>query len=446
MVASVVLLPPPATVRFWPRGAARQLFGSKDGEVLIVGAAGTGKTLACLWKVHSLALKYPGMRALITRKTLASLTGSALVSFAEQVLGSVPDSFGVTTFGGSKFRPAEYHYPNGSRIVVGGMDKASKIMSAEYDVIYVNESTELDENDWESLTTRLRHGAMPYQQIIGDCNPGPPTHWLKRRADAGRLTLLTSVHEDNPALWDQAAERWTASGQRYIERLNRLTGVRYQRLRLGQWAAAEGLVYDGWDRAVHVVEPFVIPQTWPRFWAIDFGYTNPFVCLWLALDPDGRLYVYRQYERTQRLVTDHAAALLRLHGGEPKPFAVVVDHDAEDRATFERATGIPTAGARKAIGAGIEVVANRLAVQGDGKPRLMVFRDCLVEPDPALREAGKPIGLEEEIARYVWDDRPAVAQKDKLPVKMDDHAVDTLRYACVHIDGLGGPVVFWGMR
>ena len=61
--------------------------------------------------------------------------------------------------------------------MAGGLDKVSKIMSAEYDVIYVQEATELLEDEWEHLTTRLRRAAMPYQQIIGLLltRPGPTT-------------------------------------------------------------------------------------------------------------------------------------------------------------------------------------------------------------------------------------------------------------------------------
>ena len=96
----------------------------------------------------------------------------------------------------------------------------------------------LSEDDWESLTTRLRNGAMPYQQLLADTNPDAPTHWLKRRCDAGRTLLLESRHEDNPSV--------TAD---YLARLDRLTGARLWRLRHGRWVSAEGVVYEGWDPA-----------------------------------------------------------------------------------------------------------------------------------------------------------------------------------------------------
>jgi phage terminase large subunit len=115
------------------------------------------------------------------------------------------------------------------------MDKSTKIMSSEYDMIYVQEATELTEEDWESLTTRLRNGIMPYQQLMADCNPSHPQHWLKLRCDRGATLLLESRHEDNPSITPA-----------YIAKLDALTGVMKLRLRYGRWAAAEGMVYESW--------------------------------------------------------------------------------------------------------------------------------------------------------------------------------------------------------
>jgi phage terminase large subunit len=106
-----------------------------------------------------------------------------------------------------------YHFPNGSEVVVGGMDKPQKIMSSEYDFIYPQEAIELNEEDWESLTTRLRNGRVPYQQIVADTNPSHPRHWLKLRCDAGRCRLINTTHEDNPVLYDRAAGEMRSPGR-----------------------------------------------------------------------------------------------------------------------------------------------------------------------------------------------------------------------------------------
>jgi PBSX family phage terminase large subunit len=174
------------------------------------------------------------------------------VTFTQRVLAT--GRYKVEFFGGSKLEPAQFRYANGSRIVVGGLDKPTKIMSSEYDLAYINEGTEASEEDYESVSSRLRYGVMPYQQLITDCNPDAPTHWLNQRANAGKTKRILTRHEDNPVLFDPSTREWTRRGAEYIARLDRLTGVRFKRLRLGLWVAAEGQVYEGFDPAMHVID------------------------------------------------------------------------------------------------------------------------------------------------------------------------------------------------
>jgi phage terminase large subunit len=320
------------------------------------------------------------------------------------------------------------------------MDKASKIMSTEYDIIFVQEATELTLDDWESLTTRLRNGIVSFQQIIGDANPAEDTHWLKKRCDGGMTTILHSRHEDNPVLFDDG--EWTTIGVDYIAKLDALTGVRKRRLRDGEWSSAVGAVYEEWDTAVHLVDPFPIPDEWPRYWVVDFGFTNPFVCQWWAEDPGGRLYLYREWYRTQWLVSEHATALMSIvtdddkEWVEPKPRAVICDHDAEGRAQLVKALGIGTVSAKKKVADGIQAVKTRLKVADDGKPRLFVMRDALVERDPLLVEATKPTCFVEEVGAYSWDQSPGKPPKE-TPVKKDDHSMDCARYMVAFLDPLG---------
>ena len=135
-------------------------------------------------------------------------------------------------FGGSKRTPAQYQYENGSTVTLGGLDLAIKIMSTQRDMVYVQESTELTLDDWESLTTRARGVTMPYKQLIADCNPDAESHWLKQRANSGKTLILYSVHEDNPRYF-HADGTLTPEGVAYIAKLDALTGVRYLRLRKG---------------------------------------------------------------------------------------------------------------------------------------------------------------------------------------------------------------------
>ena len=383
-------------------------------EVCLVGPAGTGKSRACLEKVHLQALKYPGLRGLLTRKTLASLTATGLVTFREKVLHARED---VSFYGGSKAEPAHFRYPNGSRLVVGGLDNPRKVMSSEYDVVYVQEAIDLAEDDWESLTTRLRNGVMPYQQLLADTNPGSAHHWLKACGDAGRTLLLNSRHEDNPAVTPA-----------YLAILDALSGVRKERLRFGRWASAEGMIFSDYDPRVHLLDSLTIGPTWQRWLAVDFGYTNPFVCQWWAEDPDGRLYLYREIYRTQRLVEDHARQIRAYLDKEPRVAGIVCDHDAEDRATLERHLGLRTKAADKAVSSGLQAVMARLKVQPDGRARIFFVREAVVERDPALVEAKRPACTIEEIDGYVWEGGLA---RQKTPVKKNDHRMDPMRYMCM---------------
>lgn len=436
-------------VTYRPRGAAKEIFGLRVPELVLCGPAGTGKSRAALEKVHLACLKHPSLRALMVRKTRRSLTESGMVTFAQKV---IHPSDGVIWRGSDQ----QYQYRNGSIVAVGGLDKPSKVMSSEWDIIYVQEATELEENDWEALTTRLRNNKNSYQQLLGDVNPGPTTHWLKRRADQGKTLMLESRHEDNPLLFTDDGNI-TQEGERYLAVLDALSGVRYLRLRLGQWASAEGMVYqESWDRSRNLIDRAPINIAWPRYITVDFGYTNAFVCQWWAEDPDGRLILYREIYQTRTLVEDHAKTILaamgyEIQGGslkrknnnaEPLPRAIICDHDAEDRATLEKHIGMSTIAANKAVSSGIQAVASRLRPAGDGKPRLQLMRDVLVRRDPLLSEAKKPTCTVEEIESYVWD-TSAGKQKGEAPLKKDDHGVDCMRYICAYKDVVDGSVSYW---
>lgn len=450
-------------VTYEPRGAVLDAFYCHDKEVMLSGPAGTGKTLGTLQKLHLCAAhRYPGCRILIMRKTLTSLTRSALVTFQKTVK---PHLDGVRFFGGSASKPPAFQYPNGSEIVVGGMDKPENVLSAEYDAVYINQAEELDESEWEFAKMRLRPFAMLYAQLVGDCNPAAPTHWIKRRAERAiiadeqlregqrQLTLLESRHQDNPRYWDAAAQSWTDEGRSYVlGTLGSLTGVRALRYARGLWAAAEGLVYDGWEPSVNLIAPFDVPADWGRVWTVDFGYVHAFVWQEWRIDGDGRMYRTKEIHMTQRLVADHALDIARAAGarvnaeapagkridwtGVPRPQSLVCDHDAEDRATLERELGMPTLPAKKAIGKGVQAFAQRLKPAGDGRPRLMFFRDALVELDQSAEQAKKPTCTEQEVDGYVWPTPNAVSRAaDEVPVKKDDDGLDAARYAVMHEDG-----------
>lgn len=437
--------PTPDQKPYRSQGAMRQVWGIVADEVMVSGPAGTGKSRGILEYLYALSIKYAGCRGLIVRKTRTSLTESALVTFETHVVPGRP----AWVANQQRRVRQSYQLPNGSEIVVGGLDNTSRFMSTEFDWIYVQEAREAEEAEWEDLTSRLRNGVLPFQMMIGDTNPDGPTHWIKQRARSGKLQLIESRHEDNPVLYDARKGAMTTAGEVYIGRLDNLTGVRKKRLRDGLWVGAEGMVYDLYDPAVHEIEPFEIPTSWSRDCIADFGFTNPFACLWVAEDGDGRIYVYRQVYGVQRLVRDWAHVLHDLTGKE-KIRRWITDHDLEARADLEAHLGhsadacgkgearhIGTQPARKDVILGIQRVSERLKRAGDGKPRLFVFKDSLAFADPLLVERKEPVCLQDEFPRYTWATaRSQTAGEVTLeePVKKFDHALDALRYEVMELD------------
>lgn len=431
------------------RGAQRAAWGCKAHEMMVSGPAETGKTYGLCFRTNALLWKYKGAQAVLARKVMATVYGTVWQTYRKVLkLDQVPESdWPVRVFGGEK--PEWVDYPNGSRLWIAGLDNPGKALSSERDLIQGNQCEEWTLDDWETLLTRTtgRAANMPWSQVCGDCNPGPPTHWILQRFQPsnpipGRV-FLESRHEDNPTLYD-ADGQITDRGRVTMTILDGLTGVRKERLRWGRWVQAEGAIYESFDAAVHVIDAFEIPAEWKRYRVVDFGYNNPFVCQWWAQDLDGRLYLYRELYGTKRLVEEWAVGKIGPDGLQMYPdnirdlsegesiLATVCDHDAEGRATLE-SRGIRTIPAVKAVQDGIQAVQSRLKVQPDGKPRLYYMRNALVSADPDLKVKGKPTCTIEEVPGYVWNVTGG-RNKGEEPVKEDDHGQDAKRYLVMHLD------------
>ena len=425
-----------------PRGGCRTAFTARDSEILLSGPAGTGKSRALMERLLVMALKYPGMRGLIVRKTLASLGSTALVTWREHVAAEAIASGLMRYYGGSSEEPPQYRFSNGSKIMIGGMDKPKRIMSSEYDVCYVQEAIELTTEDWESITTRLRNNKIPYQMIMADTNPDVPTHWLKVRCNQGVTRMIESRHEDNPTLMNADGTQ-TERGAAYLSKLDALSGVRKQRLKDGLWVAAEGMIFEEYDPAVHLIDRFFVPKAWTRFWAIDFGFVNPFVWQDWAVDPDGVAYLTAEIYQTKRTVDQHAKAILhhvmdqrkqvgrKGEWNEAKPRAIICDHDAEGRAVLERELGLSCLPAYKVVTEGVQAVQMALRPRANGKRGIYLMRDSRIHPaDVDLLDAKKPTCTTEEIPGYIWDEGAGKTPKE-TPLKENDHGCDSMRYFVV---------------
>jgi phage terminase large subunit len=408
------------------------------------------------------------------RKTLTSLGSTALVTWRTYVATEALATGDVVYYGGSAAEAPQYRFKNGSTITIGGLDKPTRIMSAEYDIIYVQEATECTLDDIQMLSTRLRNHRISFQQLMMDCNPDSQEHWLYRRAQEGSTTLLESRHEDNPTLFDYEPETQeysaTKRGAEYIARLDRLTGVRYLRLRKGLWVTAEGVIYDEWDPSVHILqwevddegERLPLPDEWERYWVIDFGYVHPFVLQCWAVDGDGNRYMYREIYMTGRTVAEHAQTIMnivkpwvfdkaffhpinrvmtqtkRREWIEPQPVAIICDWDAEGRRTFEKETGLGTQPAIKAVLDGINIHKDALRIDPDrGEPRVFYMEDALVERDESLVDALMPWCTVQEYTSYIWKKNQTTGKFQEEPKKDLDDGMDCSRYISMHLDWRG---------
>lgn len=405
---------------FQPFGGILKMMLCRDDEVIMDGPVGTGKSRGMLEKGHLCLMKYPGARGLLVRKTRESLTQSVMVTYEQHVLPFNENRVKWRT------TEQEYRYWNGSRLVVGGLDKPSKIMSTEFDFILVFELTEIMESDWEMLTTRARNGVMPYNQVMGDCNPGPANSWVKKRWEDGKATRCRTTHQDNPTLWNHEKGEWTDKGRNYIAKLERLTGIRRKRLYLGEWVSAEGVIYEEFIPDVHVIDRFKIPDNWKRFCSVDFGFVHPFVCQWWAISPEDVMYLYREIHFSRRIVRAHTQQIQYVSRNEFIEM-FVCDWDAEDRATMEEA-GLLTMAAEKSVSVGIQTVKERLKPTESSFPKMLFMRDSLVEEDRRRADDYLPTKTIDEFDLYVWANK----KLKELPVKENDDGMDAMRYAAMY--------------
>lgn len=414
-----------------PRGAADELCDCTDPEVLLDGPAGTGKSRAWLEVMVRDAAMYANSRQAIVRKTRVSLTDSALVTLETKVLCDGMDEYYLEqslAAGPTRATRHIYRFRNGSEIACHGMDNPTRLFSTEYDRIYVQEATELTENEWESLHRALRNNVMPFQQLGGDCNPDAEFHWLNQRCNAGKTRRLLSRHRDNPSLTPE-----------YLERLSNLTGVRRKRLFLGQWVSAEGQIWANFDPYTHVIDSLPCEMAW-YFCSVDWGYRNPGVLQVWGVDKERRMYLIREIYETQRNPewwAEKAAAIQKQY--DPRVFvcdpADPANIDLFNHRLYQRGDRNCAIEAMNSFEAGANIVRDRLATSTDGKPRLFILRNALESRDPELAEAKKPCGLIEEIPSYTYREI-----KDGQPVReepapdSDDHSCDAARYACAYLD------------
>lgn len=403
------------------------------------GAFGAGKTRALCDKAVRLSLEHPGNRGLLCRKTEVALRATTLRTLLDGD-GALGPCLPPDHIARHERSQRTVRLINGSEILYGGLfgENRGWINSLNLGWAAVDQAEELERDDWLLLQGRLRLDlpGLKQRQLFGACNPRHPGHWIYQRFFVQKpegCAVVAARTFDNPYLPPD-----------YQARLETFTGPFYERFVLGRWVGLEGLVYDNFDPLTHIIDPFPLPPDWRRWRAVDFGYQNPFVCLWAcevgagAPAPEGSLVIYREVYHTRRRVAELAAQIARLSAGE-RIIATYADHDAAARAELH-AHGVYTAPADKDLLTGLQTVRAWLGDAGQ-PPRLYFFRSALVERDPRLTTdpvtGGRryaPACTADEFSFYRWprseDGRPV----HERPVKVHDHGMDALRYLLNSMD------------
>lgn len=395
-------------------------------HLILEGAVRSGKTELnnILWIQHVGSIPPPQKNFILTGHTIGSLQRNViepLESFMNREI--VMDNF-------NRFRLGP-HLVN-----CFGADKENSYKTMQGMTGYGWYANEIPLQHPNTIQEAFQRCSGEGSCVFWDCNPDHPYHPVKRdfidksglRSESGRLMIL-SFHfelEDNEFL--------TAE---YIETVKRTTpkGMWYDRRIKGLWVAAEGIIYEGFNRdptqaPCHVCAPFEIPADWQRVRAIDFGTIHPFVMLWGAIDPDRRLYIYREYYQTNQLIQHHANRIKDFSKGE-RYIWTVSDHDAQERMEYE-AHDISTKAANKAVKLGLDLTAQRMVSQIDGRPRLMIFDTC----SELIRQMGV----------YRWLPFEEGKPYREEPLKVDDDGPDALRYMVTELDFSSAPIIDPGFR
>lgn len=285
--------------------------------------------------------------------------------------------------------------------IFGGRDEssASLIQGITFAGILLDEVALMPRSFVEQACARC---SVSGSRLWFNCNPAGPTHWFYKtwiQESAQRNCLrLHFTMEDNPSLSPEIRARY--------ERL--YTGVFYRRYILGQWAQAEGRVYDFFEP--EMVRPVPKGQVEKWYISCDYGTVNPTsMGLWGL--QKGVWYRVREFyfnsREAQRQMTDeeYAGALAKL-AGDGRITAVIVDPSAASFIEVLRRKGWRVQKADNDVLTGIRLTSDALK-----EGRIVICEGC----NDCIREMDE----------YVWD--LSSGAKDRVK-KEHDHAMDDMRY------------------
>ncbi|MDR0839592.1 MAG: phage terminase large subunit [Oscillospiraceae bacterium] len=399
-----------------PNAKQALFFGSRALYTAYGGAKGGGKTHAVRVKAVGGALRWPGIRILILRRTYPELQQNHI----ETTLRLVPPEL-------ASYNAAAHtlYFTNGSVLRFGHYQSSSaelEYQGQEYDWIFMDEATQFTERDFRYLGGCLRGVSDAPKRFYITCNPGGVGHaWVKRlfidrkyrdgERESDHAFIFASV-EDNTHL--------LASSPSYLQMLDSLPENLREAYRHGSWDALAGAYFSEFDESRHVVAPFRVPARWTRFRSFDYGL-DMLACLWLAVSPEGKCHVYRELRAPNLVVSEAARAIadLTLPGEEIAATFAPPDMWSRQKDTGASMAELFAKNNVPVLRAGNSRVQGHLQIKemlrGDGKnPSLVFFNTC-----PGLISDIKAIEADSR--------RPGDCARTPHDVT---HAVDALRYFC----------------
>ena len=285
-----------------PAPSAKQKLFLSDHHKFVAfgGARGGGKSWGVRVKALLLALRRKGIDIAIIRRSYPEL----LANHIRPMLEMLP--IGTYKYNDSR---KEITFPNGSHIYFRYCSNDNDLLNfqgAEYDVLFIDEATQLTEFQFKSLCACVRGVTDHPKRVYLTCNPGGVGHgWVRRlfidrRYEIGEraedYSFIQSLVGDNQALMESDPD--------YVAFLEALPPKLKDAWLYGKWDIFEGQFFEDFlDDSSHyedrkytnVIKPFEIPKYWTIYRTFDWGYAKPFACEWVAVDRDNKAYVFLEF-------------------------------------------------------------------------------------------------------------------------------------------------------
>ncbi len=367
--------------------------------VLNSGGVGSGKTYGIVFKTLRLALKYPNIVILIGARTFPQLRNTTMREFFSIVPSEIILSH----------NKSNHHVilKNKSEIIFQQLDEPNKIKSYTLGAAAIEEMTDVPEEFFKMLRTRMRQSGMP-GQIFGATNPDVFGNWVYK-------TFIESPIENSEVIFSNTArnkylpEEFLAD----LEQLKRTNPDYYRRMVEGQWGAMEGLIYNLPMRSIVDMPAFEdrdkwIPwhRTFDRFIAgLDFGFQHPTAMSIIGKKRELSFLCDEVYQRG--LTSNEIVDIVKRKCLYWNIDTVYCDGARPEIIEDLQRAGVPAIAAIKDVFDGIMYMKGRVS-----SGEFLVGSHCTAH----IREFNS----------YIWDKSNVTKE---VPIKANDDAMDSARYA-----------------